>query len=507
MRLFVPDDVRARAVGRDGDPARAACVGRRAEVAAVDAEARDPLVAGVGDVERAGGVDRERGGVEHPARAAALRADRARRQAGRAVEDDDPRAALVEDVGVAGGVEDDGDRVGQDRRAGRGGAPDGGERAVGREQLDAAVDGVGDRAVAVGVGGDAERRVELPGRAARLAEGAQERAGAVEDVDAVVAGVRDEDLAVGVDGERARVGELAGAGAVGAPARLVGVLRLRAEAHDAVVDVVGDEDAALRVDADAEREAQLVLARALAAADRLQEAPAGVVDGEPVVVVVGDDQPRAADRQAARVVELPGGDQLGGVGAVELDALDAVVEAVGHEQRLAEGRQPAACGRVVAAAGAEVKLPDLRAAAAEGVDQLAGRVEAVDAVAAVGDEQRVVAGDGERADRSQLARARTGDADLALVGAVLGEDLDDVRRLVADVDRAVGPDRDRLREAQDALAALADLRAGDVRAGRIGAGAVGGGGRRGQRDRAQHGERGSGAQPPPAPAGSRTRGH
>ena len=431
--------------------------------------------------------------VAHLARPAAERPDRARGQAGGAGEDEDARPPLVEYVGVAGGVERHRDRAAQDRRTRGGGAPDGGDRAVRVQQLDAPVDRVGDRAQAVGVGADAHRRVELAGSAARCAEGAQQLAAAVEDVDAVVAGVRDVQRAAAVRGDRARVGELARAGAVAAPARAVLVVRLRAEAQDALVDVVGDEDAALRIDRDAEREAELVLAGALAAADRPDHAPAEVHDDEPVVMVVGDDQPLAAHRQAARVGEQAGRDDLGGARAVEVEALDAVVLAVGDEQEVPGDRQTAAGRRVVAAARAEVELADVRAALAEGVDERAVGAEAIDpAVAAAGDEQRVVAGHRHRADRRELAGAQAREPDLADEPALRGEDLDDARGLVADVDGAVGPDRDRLREAQDAAAALADLRAGGVRTGAGRARArglgrrAGGDGEGAERERAAH---------------------
>jgi hypothetical protein len=154
-----------------------------------------------------------------------------------------------------------------------------------------------------------------------------------------------------------------------------------------------------------------------------------------------------------------------------------------------------------------MELAHLRATAAEGVEQLPGCVEAVDPVAPVGDEQGVVGGHRDRADRAELARPRPRDADLAQEGAVAPEDLDDVRGLVADVDRAVGPDRHGLREAQDAFAALADLRAGDVRAGRGRARAVGGGGRRRRGDRAERRECRARAQPARAPGRMSAEGH
>jgi hypothetical protein len=216
-------------------------------------------------------------------------------------------------------------------------------------------------------------------------------------------------------------------------------------------------------------------------------------------MVVGDDQPLAADGQAARVGEQARRHDLGRARAVEVEALDAVVLAVGDEQEVAGDRQAAAGRRVVAAAGTEVELADVRAALAEGVHERAVGAEAIDpAVAAAGHEQRAVAGDRDGPDRRELAGAQAGEADLAEEAALRREDLDDARGLVADVDRAVGPDRDRLREAQHAAAALADLRAGGVRAGGGGARA----GRLGRRRRGQRdgGERERAAHDPREPA-------
>ncbi len=209
-----------------------------------------------------------------------------------------------------------------------------------------------------------------------------------------------------------------------------------------------------------------------------------------MVLVVGDDQPLSADGKTARVEQPPRWDDLGRAGAIEVEALEAVVEAVGDEQEVARRHQAAAGRRVVAAALAEVELAHAGAAAAEGAQQVAGRVEAIDPVAAVGDEERVVGGDGDRADRRQLARARARPADLAPEGSVLVEDLDDARGLVGDVDRPIRPDRDRLREAQHPASALTDLRREDVRAGRRRAGTRGLRlGRRGGDERGEQRER------------------
>ena len=97
--------------------------------------------------------------------------------------------------------------------------------------------------------------------------------------------------------------------------------------------------------------------------------------------------------------------------------------------------------------------------------------------------QRAVVGDGERADRAQLAGTLPGGADRAQELPLRREDLDDVRALVADVDVAVGADRDRLGEAQHAAGALADLRRRDVDARGLGAGALGHRGLRGDERR------------------------
>ena len=133
------------------------------------------------------------------------------RQAGRAVEDEDPRAALVEHVGVAGGVEGDRDGVG----AGSSGPARRSPRPwrSSRRGSAAATRPLTESATARmpgGVGGDAERRVELA-RCARP-DAPKERssaAAAVEDVDAVVAGVRDVQRA-GARRRRSRAGRRAG---------------------------------------------------------------------------------------------------------------------------------------------------------------------------------------------------------------------------------------------------------------------------------------------------------
>ena len=197
------------------------------------------------------------------------------------------------------------------------------------------------------------------------------------------------------------------------------------------------------------------------------------------MLVVGHQQPRAAHRDAARVGQLAGRDDLGAVAAVEGEALDAVVAGVGDVDRVARDGQAAAGRGRVAAAGAEAELADRAAGPAPRVQQRTVGVEAVDAVGAIGHQQRVVARDRDRADRAELPRLGAGDADLAAEDAVGPEDLDDVRGLVGDVDRAVGSDRHGLREAHHALGALADLARRVVRAcRRRRAGAIGlGGGR------------------------------
>ena len=135
---------------------------------------------------------------------------------------------------------------------------------------------------------------------------------------------------------------------------------------------------------------------------------------------------------------------------------------------------------------AEAELAHVAAGPAPGVHELPVGVEAIDAVRAVGHQHRAVAGHRDGADAAELAGLGPRDAELAPEDAVGAEDLDDVRALVGHVDRAVGADRQRLREAHDALGALADLGRGDVRARRAGAGAVGA---RGGRQEAEEGER------------------
>ena len=383
------------------------------------------------------------------------------------------------------GVEGDGHRIGEDRRAGRRRAPGRGHRPVGVEQLHAAVDRVGHGADAAGVGRDAHGRVELPGGAARGAERAQQRAALVEDVDAVVAGVGHVHVAGRVDRDPARVGEPPRRGPVGAPAALVGVHRPAAEAHDAVVEVVGDEHAPGSVGGHAVGEVELSGARPVLA-DRAQQVPAGVEHDEPVVLIVGHEQAGAAHRDPARVGELSRRHDLGPVAAVEREALDAVVAGVGHVDDVARHREAAARRGGVPRAAAEAEPAHVAAGPAPGVHQLPVGVEAIDAVRSVGHQHRAVAGHGERANPAELARLGTRDAELAPEDAVRAEDLDDVRALVGHVDRAVGTDGQRLGEAHDALGALADLRRGGVRARHAAPGAVGA---RGGRQEAEKGER------------------
>ena len=180
-----------------------------------------------------------------------------------------------------------------------------------------------------------------------------------------------------------------------------------------------------------------------------------------MALVVGDVQPRAADREALRVRELARRHDDRRLRALDREALDAVVAGVGDVEQPVRRGQAAAGARVVAAAPAEEELAHVRPRRAPAVQERAAGMEAVDAVAPVGDEERPVVRHGERADRAQLARPLAGGADLAQELPLRREDLHDVRALVADVDVAVRADRDRLREAQDAARALADLGCGD----------------------------------------------
>ncbi len=122
----------------------------------------------------------------------------------------------------------------------------------------------------------------------------------------------------------------------------------------------------------------------------------------------------------------------------------------------------------------------------------AAGMEAVDPVAPVGDDERAVVGDRERADGAQLAGPPTGRAHRAQELALRREDLHDVRALVADVDVAVGADRDRLREAEhaaDALWPTCDAAAYTHAAGRPGTAPARAGRREQQRSRTQRGTR------------------
>ena len=180
---------------------------------------------------------------------------------------------------------------------------------------------------------------------------------------------------------------------------------------------------------------------------------------------------------------VPGGTISAPLPPDGVEAHDAVVAGVDDVQHATRGGEAATGRRVVATAGAEVELAQRRAGAAPAADQPAGRVEAHDPVGAtVGDDDLVVAGDRDGTHGAELAGARAGRADVAQPGAVGRELLDDVRPLVGDVHHAVGSDGDRLREAQDATAALAVLAQSGVRAvRRRRAGAIGLGGRGGGR--------------------------
>ena len=166
-----------------------------------------------------------------------------------------------------------------------------------------------------------------------------------------------------------------------------------------------------------------------------------------------------ADRQALRDVEDAGRHEDARVAPVEVEAQDPVVAGVGDVEERAADDEAAAGARGVAAARAEAQAARVAAAVAEGGDERAVRPEAVDPVRAVGDEQRPIARDRDRADRRELPAPGARDPDLAHELARGIEDLDDVRALVGDVDHAVGADGDGLREAQDALAAVPDLAA------------------------------------------------
>ena len=206
-----------------------------------------------------------------------------------------------------------------------------------------AVDGVGHRADAVRVRGDARRRVELALRAAGRPERAQQPPVEVEDVDAVVARVGDVDVARAVRRDPAHERELARSAAVGAPAGLVRVAGRRgAEAQDPVVQVVGDEDPPRGVDRDAVREVELARpgARPAEAADDLA---ARVRHEDAVALVVGDVEPRALHREALRVRERAGREDHRRLRALHREALDAVVARVGDVQAgrsTSRGRRP-----------------------------------------------------------------------------------------------------------------------------------------------------------------------
>ena len=197
-----------------------------------------------------------------------------------------------------------------------------------------------------------------------------------------------------------------------------------------------------------------------------------------MVAVVRDRDPRAADRQALRDVEDAGRHEDARVAPVEVEAQDPVVAGVGDVEERAADDEAAAGARGVAAARAEAQAARVAAAVAEGGDERAVRPETVDPVRAVGDEQRPIARDRDRADRRELPAPGARDPDLAHELARGIEDLDDVRALVGDVDHAVGADGDGLREAQDALAPVPDLTRGGVGADGRAARTVGPGRRR-----------------------------
>ena len=130
-------------------------------------------------------------------------------------------------------------------------------------------------------------------------------------------------------------------------------------------------------------------------------------------------------------------------GRRRLEAHDAVVAGVDDVEVVAPGGEAAAGGRVVAAAGTEAELaeavpgppicPSARRTRRSGRSGSCRRRRPDGLSPATA-----------TAPRRQLAGLRAGRADVAQPGAVGGEDLDDVRALVADVDRAVRPDGDGL---------------------------------------------------------------
>ena len=358
--------VDAAAVRRHRDAAQRARAGDRAEVAPVGPEPGDPLVPRVGDVERARRVDRDGRGSEQLSRPRPGDADRAGRRAGGPGEHDQAAAALVDDDRVAGGVEGDGHRIGKDRGPRRRRAPHRDHRPVGRQQLEAAVDRVGDRPDATRVGGHARGGVELPGRAPRGSEAAQERAPGVEDVDAVVAGVRHVHVALGVGGDPARVGELARRGAVGAPPRAVRIPGRAAVADDPVVEVVGDEHPSGRIGRDVVGVAQLARRRARPGPHR-RELPAPRCRRRRGGGA-GRRRPAGACPRTVRpwgAASVPGG-TTDRAGAVEREALDPVVAGVRDEHVPTRDGEAAARARGVPASGPEGEVAQRGAAPAPG---------------------------------------------------------------------------------------------------------------------------------------------
>ena len=273
----------------------------------------------------------------------------------------------------------------------------------GLSSMDAAVDGVGDRARAARVGGDAQRPDELPGRAPGGAERAQRRAADVEDVDPVAA-------RVGHERARRSASTAIPRGYCSCPrpepnapqrARYL-YARRRAVADDAVVGVVGDVQPARGSTATSYGMLELAGPVPSPVADVRDEAPAGVEDRQPVATSSAtiSREPRTA-RPCGRST-VPGGTITTGAGAVGREALDAVVAGVGDVDRAVRAdRDPAARAGVVPAARAEVELarPEPLEPHELSSDPSAAKRSIRSAPSA--DVDRAVGRDRDRADRGQ----------------------------------------------------------------------------------------------------------
>ncbi len=296
------------------------------------------------------------------------------------------------------------------------------------------------------------------------APGVQAPPVAVEHDDPFVAGVRDVHPARGVGRGGADVAEPVAAAA----APLADVPQAAGERDDAVVVVV-DHVHPVAVNGDVERVDEL--------AGPSRSCPPGAADGPggPAPGRGGCPRRRRTPRRRRprgrgdwrKPRRAAGQAPDHGAGAVEVEALDAVVGAVGDVHVPPAHRDPPAGRLVGPLAGAEVELADAAAARAPHAEQAPTGAEALDAVAGAVEHVDVPARvHREPVDRPELPGTRAVGAPLAEEAPRRGEALHDVAELVRHVQVAVGGESERLGAAQHPFPATADRADGGVRAGR-----------------------------------------